>query len=232
MSSEVRRDAILTAAARLFRHYGHAKTTMADIAREARIGVGSVYLEFASKELIVEELSLSIHERVLAAMRRAATAGLADSFNARLVGVLEARLLTFLRLREEGQHACELVHCKAEAVKSASARFRDEERALLRQLLEQARERRELAVDVDPRSAAALIQRAYATLSPPWLFDMAHEEAQRTTYEMAHLLLVGMVPRRDPHEEDEEAAVVAERGGRAATSGTGHGAGARRTRRR
>jgi len=49
--NEDRRRVILDTAARLLRHYGPAKTTMADIARAADIAVGSVYLEFASKEV-------------------------------------------------------------------------------------------------------------------------------------------------------------------------------------
>ncbi|MBN8868187.1 MAG: nitronate monooxygenase [Solirubrobacterales bacterium] len=64
-----RRLAILEAATRLFEHYGHGKTTIADVAREAQIGVGTVYLEFESKEAIVQELSRSTHVAVLEAMR-------------------------------------------------------------------------------------------------------------------------------------------------------------------
>jgi AcrR family transcriptional regulator len=41
----------------LFKHYGFEKTTVADIAHAARIGVGSVYLEFDSKETVARELS-------------------------------------------------------------------------------------------------------------------------------------------------------------------------------
>jgi AcrR family transcriptional regulator len=117
MSSDDRRRAILDCAARLFGHYGHAKTTVADIAREAQMGVGTVYLVFPSKEAIVEELSSSAHVRVLHAMREIAEARSYDSFSERLTGVLETRVAMFQKLAAEGQHACELVHCKSGPVK-------------------------------------------------------------------------------------------------------------------
>jgi AcrR family transcriptional regulator len=44
------RDAVLDAAERLFEHFGYRKTTVEEIAQEAKIGKGSVYLHFASKE--------------------------------------------------------------------------------------------------------------------------------------------------------------------------------------
>jgi AcrR family transcriptional regulator len=46
------RDSILDAAERLFRRYGYKKTTIDDLAREAGIGKGTVYLYFDSKESV------------------------------------------------------------------------------------------------------------------------------------------------------------------------------------
>ena len=76
-----RRTLILECATRLFRHYGFTKTTVADIAREARVGVGTFYLVFASKDAIVEELSATAHNRVLRAMRAVAEARAEESFS-------------------------------------------------------------------------------------------------------------------------------------------------------
>jgi AcrR family transcriptional regulator len=193
MGSDERRRTILDAASRLFLHYGHAKTTIADIAREAGVAVGSVYLDFASKEAIVQELSASTHVRVLDAMRHAARRN-GDDFRARLVAVFEARVAAFLVLQKEGMHARELVHCKAEGVVSAHARFREEEHAFLRQLLEDA-EDEHLIANVDARRTAALLQRAYTTLAPPWVFEVEPDEATRIAVEMAELVLEGLLPR-------------------------------------
>jgi len=194
VSSDDRRQAILHCAARLFSHYGQSKTTVADIAREAQVGIGTVYLVFPSKEAIVEELSSTAHGRVLHAMREVAEARAGDSFSERLAGVLETRVAMFLKLAEEGQHACELVHCKNGPVKSVHAKFREDERMFLQQLLEQAAKSGELA-SLDAKRASVLVQRAYATLSPPWLYEQPGEDAKRAAYEMCRLLLLGLASR-------------------------------------
>jgi AcrR family transcriptional regulator len=145
VTTDDRRRAILHCAARLFSHYGQSKTTVADIAREAQVGIGTVYLVFPSKEAIVEELSSTAHVRVLEAMREVAETRAGDSFSERLAGVLETRVAMFQRLAEEGHHACELVHCKSGPVKGVHAKFREDERLLLKQILEQATATGELA---------------------------------------------------------------------------------------
>ena len=203
MATSERRTAILHCAARLFSHYGPSKTTIADIAREAQVGIGTVYLAFPSKEAIVEELSSSAHSRVLHAMREVATARQRETIAERLAGVLEVRVSMFQKLAAEGQHACELVHCtKGGPVKAAHARFCEDERELFKQLFEAAQRAGELS-SVDPERAAGLVQRAYATLSPPWLFDEAPDEARRVAYEMCRLLLLGLETRA-PRERRSE----------------------------
>lgn len=194
MTTDDRRRAILACAARLFHHYGHAKTTVADIAREADVGVGTVYLVFPSKEAIVEELSSSAHVRVLHAMREVAEARAYDSFGERLAGVLEMRVAKFHELAAEGQHACELVHCTSGPVKTVHARFREEEAALLHGIVDDARRSGELAA-VDVKRVVGLVQRAYATLSPPWLFEQPAAETRRVAHEMCRLLLLGLLTR-------------------------------------
>ena len=194
MTTDDRRRAILECAARLFHHYGHSKTTVADIAREAQMGVGTFYLVFPSKEAIVEELSSSAHFRVLHAMREVAEARAYDSFGERLAGVLEIRVAKFQELAGEGQHACELVHCKSGPVQTVHARFREEEAALLEGIVGDARKSGEL-LPVDVKRVVGLVQRAYATLSPPWLFEQPADEARRVAHEMCRLLLLGLLAR-------------------------------------
>lgn len=207
MSPDDRRRAILHCAARLFSHYGQAKTTIADIAREADVGIGTVYLVFPSKEAIVEELSSTAHVRVLDAMREIAEARAGDSFSERLAGVLETRVAMFQKLAAEGQHACELVHCKNGPVKSVHAKFREDERALFERIFLQAASAGELA-SLDPKRAAGLIQRAYATLSPPWLFEQPAEEVRLAAREMCRLLLLGLLTRGARNDDAEHESTV------------------------
>ncbi len=195
MTVDPRHRLILECAAKLFRHYGPAKTTIADIAREAQVGVGTVYLVFPSKEAIVEELSSGAHDEVLKAMREVAMTRSHEDLAQRLGGVLEARTREFQRLSQDGQHACELFHCKAVAVRKIQAHFGAAERALFVELLQDARDAGELA-SIDLERTSHLIQRAFATLSPPWLFDQPADESKRNAYEMSRLLLLGLVSRR------------------------------------
>lgn len=68
------RTAILDAAERLLGRYGYRKMTVEDIAREAGIGKGTVYLSFPSKEEVVLGTVDRIVDAVCAEMRRLAEA--------------------------------------------------------------------------------------------------------------------------------------------------------------
>lgn len=54
--NQEREDRILEAASRLIVHYGYDKTTVSDIAREAAVSKGAIYLHFDSKEDLFESL--------------------------------------------------------------------------------------------------------------------------------------------------------------------------------
>ncbi len=56
--NEAREQRILDAAASLFVHYGYDKTTVDDIAREAGVSKGAIYLHFKSKDDLFEGLLL------------------------------------------------------------------------------------------------------------------------------------------------------------------------------
>lgn len=53
-----REQRILDAAAHLISHYGYDKTAVSDIAREAGVSQGAIYLHFASKDELFESLFL------------------------------------------------------------------------------------------------------------------------------------------------------------------------------
>lgn len=196
-----RREQILKAADRLLRHYGPNKTTVADVAREAKVGVGTVYLEFSSKEAIIEELSRSRYRAVLQAMRAAAEGGRA--FRERLCAVLDARLNAFLALADEGAHACDLVHCVSSAVKTAQSSFYAEELELFIDLLARGTEAGEFHVR-EPETVARAVLRAYVSFTPPALFCQEVDEARRALVAMHELILSGLI-RRSPPEKSRKA---------------------------
>lgn len=55
-SRSAREQQLLDAAAKLFMHFGFDKATVADIAAEAGVSKGAVYLHFASKDALLEGL--------------------------------------------------------------------------------------------------------------------------------------------------------------------------------
>ena len=193
MTEPARRALILAAADRLLRHYGAQKTTVSDVAREAGVGVGSVYLEFPSKEAIVEELSRSRHREVLDAMRAAAGAGRRAS-GERLTRALDARLEAFFALADAGTHACDLVHCVSAAVKSAQESFHHAELALVADLLRRGAEAKEIAV-ADPEAVAGAVLRAYASFSLPWIAGRDRAETRAAIAAMHQLVLRGLLIR-------------------------------------
>ena len=55
-NNQERADRILDAASKLIVHYGYDKTTVSDIAREAGVSKGAIYLHWASKDDLFEAL--------------------------------------------------------------------------------------------------------------------------------------------------------------------------------
>jgi len=193
MTEAARREQILQAAERLLKHYGPHKTTVADVAREAGVGVGSVYLEFDSKDAIIEELSRSRYRAVLDAMRK--TAGKASRpFRDRLTAALDARLEAYFALADEGAHACDLVHCMSSAVKSASDGFHTEQLALFTDLLEGGKKSGEFALR-DPEKTARTLLRAYISFTPPWIFGKDRDELRRAMADLHTLVSNGLLDR-------------------------------------
>jgi len=150
-----RREQILGAAEELLQHYGYAKTTVADIARQAAVGVGSVYLEFRSKDEIVAALAEQRHCAVLEAMRRAAAGE--GPFADRLVALIEERVAHFVRYLQQGQHGRDMITCGCAAVGRVHAQYREDEVALVTELLSRAHEAAEFSVPDAPRAARILL---------------------------------------------------------------------------
>lgn len=191
-SNRERRQQILDAARRLFKHYGVGKTTVAEIARAARVGVGTVYLEFASKDAIIAELSVESHGCMLEAMRRAAWGS--GSFADRLRALLDRRLERFLDIACDGQHGLDLVRCACDAAREAHARFRAAEEDLITQFLADGREAGELAVG-NPRLVARVLMRLYDSFAYTALEHGGGKRVRDEVVQAQALILNGLLAR-------------------------------------
>lgn len=188
-----RRDRILDAAERLLRHYGFGKTTISDIAREAGVGVGSVYLDFAGKDAIVGELSARRYDRLLEAMQAIADDD-ALPFARRLRALFDRRLAGFSELAASGAHGGELMHCGCAGVREASSCFADREHRLLAGFLRAGHEAGALTVPEPERSAKALL-RAYLWSAPPWVFKLERTDLEAAMPAVHDLVLAGLLRR-------------------------------------
>ena len=168
-SDPARRQLVLQTAARLLRHYGPMKTTIADIARD-----GDATL------------------RVVAAMRAALAAE--GRYADRLRAMLDARFALFFQLSDEGAHAADLLHCERSAVQRIHKRFLEEQAALVTAFLAEAHRAGEFAVD-DPGATADALLTAYETLTPPFLYARCRESAGARHQSLHVLVLRGLLRR-------------------------------------
>lgn len=159
-----RREQILRAAEKLFQHYGFAKTTVADIAQAADVGVGTVYLEFKSKAAIASELSGRRYDCMLGSMRQVAAS--AGSYAERLQRMFTVKLQWLAQYADAGPHGQELIRGACGATNRAHAGFRHAQEELLREFLEHAVAAGEFEI-ADTRATARVLLRVLHTLTRP-----------------------------------------------------------------
>jgi TetR/AcrR family transcriptional regulator, regulator of autoinduction and epiphytic fitness len=149
--TESRRAAILDAALRVFGQYGYRRTTMEDIAREADIGKGTIYLSFASKEQVFQALSQALAQRMLAGAEAASR--VPGTTADKLAAMHAAWFGTYTETIRDSPHATELLDAKhrlsADLVGDAASRYK----RLVRDVLAEAAAAGEL--DLEPAGLTA-----------------------------------------------------------------------------
>ncbi|HEY8208380.1 MAG TPA: helix-turn-helix domain-containing protein, partial [Myxococcaceae bacterium] len=92
-----KKELLMEAAKRCFLLHGYRRTSIDDVAQEAGVAKGTVYLYFRSKEEIFREVSAAvIHKYLTEAEKAAASPGTVEE---RLAAALEAKVLTVHRLK-------------------------------------------------------------------------------------------------------------------------------------
>lgn len=188
-----RRCRILAAAARLLAGGGVNGTTVAGIAREAGVAVGSVYLEFSSKDDIIEALSLGRFERVLTPMRAAAASG---PWPDRLRAMMTRRAYALRDLAADGAHGPELLHACCPGAKRAWQAFADAERALIADVVRGGCDDGAFSPG-DLATTADTVRRAYLAFTPPRLLDL-DDAALAAGLDAMHRLVLDGLCRRAP----------------------------------
>jgi AcrR family transcriptional regulator len=106
-SNPVRRSAILAAAHTCFWKSGIRRTSIEDVANEAGLAKGTIYLYFDSKEELFAALAAKLCEESLGGVAAALAAP--GPLARRLAGALDAKIGHFHRLLAGSAHAAELL---------------------------------------------------------------------------------------------------------------------------
>ena len=191
------RDAILDAIERLLARYGYKKTTMDDLAREAGIGKGTIYLYFPSKEEVALSSIDRVVERVQERLRGLAASG--DPAPQRLRQMLVARvLLRFDSVHAYSQGLDDLFEALRPAYMARRNRYFESETELFAAVLAEGRRQKTLAFTDAHATAHALLLATNAllpySLSARELGERA--EIEKKVNRLADILLFGLL-RRD-----------------------------------
>jgi AcrR family transcriptional regulator len=164
---EARHAEILDAALRMFGQYGFRRTSMDDIAREAGIAKGTIYLSFAGKEEVFQALAQRLSQRMLtgaeaASSRPGTTADKLAAMHAAWFG-------TYAETITRSPHAAELLDAKHRLSADLAADGASRYRQLVRDVLTEADATGEL--DLEPAgltadTAAELLVAAARGLEP------------------------------------------------------------------
>ena len=193
------REAILDAANRLLARYGYRKMTMEDVATEAGIGKGTIYLCFPSKEEVALSTIDRLVERLLERMREIARSEAEPS--ERLRRLLVERVMYRFDHRSHGSQGIdELLSALRAPFLVRREQYFEAEAAVLAGVIEAGRARGAFLTDDPPAVGRALVVATNALL-PSSL--SAHELSDRERVaaqieRVARLLLFGLSRPAEP----------------------------------
>ena len=194
---EAVKDAILDATDRLLARYGYRKMTVEDIASEARIGKGTIYLHFSSKEEVVLSHVDRIVDRLKDRLREI------GSSNAPAADRLREMLLTRVMFRFDSiQHYTQSLNDLLAALRpgllARRARYFEAEAQIFAEVLTNGRRSGELEFDNELATAHALLQATNGLL--PYSLSTTElgerQEVEQRAADVADLILSGLRRRQ------------------------------------
>src|SRR5688500_6745445 len=190
------RDSILEATDRLLARYGYRKMTVEDIAVEAGIGKGTIYLHFSSKEEVVLSHIDRIVERLKERLRE--IAGSNATAAERLRSMLMTRVLfRFDSVQHYTQSLNDLLAALRPGLLARRAQYFEAEAEIFAEVLRAGREAGELRFDDEQATTHALLQATHGLL--PYSLSTSElgsrREVSQRVADVADLLLIGVVSR-------------------------------------
>jgi AcrR family transcriptional regulator len=186
-----RREDLLAAAVKVFARKGYAASRIEDVAQEAGIAKGSVYLYFESRESLLAAAFEGLGARSAQILREAMTG--TEPAVERLAGIIRGIMHYLSRERELSRVLLDLWSAgRGTHTPIDMAAVYDEYRAAITRLLEQAWEEGAV-LPVDPAAHASVIIGAMDGCVLQSLLDLAVNPA-----ELAEPMVRLLVPRPDP----------------------------------
>jgi AcrR family transcriptional regulator len=184
------RERIQHAAFVRFSRYGFRRTSMEDIASEAGVSRGALYLQFRNKEEIFVSLAQQLQDD---AMTRAAAALAADlPLAARVRGAIEAKSLHFVEITLASPHGSELLdetnRLCGDLIAGMERRFTEQLTRLFRRA-SQAREIDLAAAGLSAAEAAQLLLRSVKGLKGPGL---TVDDFRRSLDQLVRVFVAGL----------------------------------------
>jgi AcrR family transcriptional regulator len=196
LTHEETREAILDAVGRLIERFGYSKMTIDDVAREAGIGKGTVYLHFPSKE----EMGLSWidrgHDEILEALREIAKSGGSPAEAIKRI-MLARVMIPFDRIQNFMQGLDELFAAIRPSLLVRRHRYEEEEAEIIGNVLLEGRRLGVFTFD-DALSTAHILLIVTSALLPYSLSTCQlgrRDEIESKTLRIANLVLNGLIRR-------------------------------------
>jgi AcrR family transcriptional regulator len=163
------RQAIIDAARNRFLHYGYKKTTIDEIALDAGIGKGTVYLYFDNKEDIMLTIAKAVKHNVTEQMRAIAASPLTAPEEK-----LRRMVLTIITSVHEAvnttAHGVEIVdEMLRPRIMECGAEYREAQYQMMAQVLEDGVKRGDFAFAGDSRTAAEHLMLSVVSFLPPYV---------------------------------------------------------------
>jgi TetR/AcrR family transcriptional regulator, regulator of autoinduction and epiphytic fitness len=191
--AEARRAVILDAALRVFGQYGYRRTSIDDIAREADIGKGTIYLSFASKDEVFQALGQRLARQMLvgaeaASRRPGATADKLAAMHAAWFG-------TYADTISRSPHAADLLDAKHQLSADLAADAAGRYKRLVRDIITEAAAAGELDLapaGLTPGTAADLLIASARGLESSTPSPAAYRRHLTT---LVHVMIAGLESR-------------------------------------
>jgi AcrR family transcriptional regulator len=194
---EAVKDAILDATDRLLARFGYRKMTVEDIAAEAGIGKGSIYLHFSSKEEVVLSHIDRIVDRLQERLKEIAHSDATAAEQLRLM-LLTRVLFRFDSIQHYTQSLNDLLSGLRTSLLARRAQHFESEAQIFAEVLTTGREAGEFSFDDELATAHALLQATNGLL--PYSLSTtelgAREEVEQRTADVANLMLRGLLSRK------------------------------------